>query len=56
MLGAVGVPEEESAMMPSLDLRRNEIVIGVDTHKDEHVAVALDGIGCHRGSFTLLAF
>lgn len=39
--------------MPSLDLRRNDIVIGVDTHKDEHVAVALDGIGGNRGSYAL---
>jgi transposase len=39
--------------MPSLDLRRNDIVIGVDTHKDEHVAVALDGIGGRRGSYAL---
>lgn len=42
-------------MMPSLDLRRNEIVIGVDTHKDEHVTVALDGVGGFRGSFALPA-
>ncbi|HET9986239.1 MAG TPA: IS110 family transposase [Longimicrobiales bacterium] len=41
--------------MPSLDLRRNEIVVGVDTHKDEHVAVALDGIGGSRGSYALPA-
>ncbi len=39
--------------MPSLDLHRNDIVIGVDTHKDEHVAVALDGIGGRRGSHAL---
>lgn len=41
--------------MPSLNLRRSDIVIGVDTHKDEHVAVALDGIGGHRGAFALSA-
>jgi transposase len=41
--------------MPSLDLRRNDVVIGVDTHKDEHVAVALDGIGGNRGSYALPA-
>ena len=41
--------------MPSLDLRRNDIVIGVDTHKDEHMAVALDGIGGYRGSYALPA-
>ena len=36
--------------MPSLDLKRTDVVIGVDTHKDEHVAVALDGIGGRLGS------
>ena len=42
-------------MMPSLNLHRNDIVVGVDTHKEEHVAVALDGIGGHRGSYALPA-
>ena len=41
--------------MPSLNLHRNDIVVGVDTHKDEHVAVALDGIGGLRGSYALPA-
>ncbi len=41
--------------MPSLNLLTNDIVIGVDTHKDEHVAVALDGIGSRRGSYFLSA-
>ena len=41
--------------MPSLNLHRNDVVVGVDTHKDEHVAVALDGIGGRRGSFALSA-
>lgn len=36
--------------MPSLHLQRTDVVVGVDTHKDEHVAVALDGIGGHLGS------
>ena len=42
-------------MMPSLNLQRNDIVVGVHTHKDEHVAVALDGIGGRRGSHALPA-
>ena len=41
--------------MPSLNLHRNDIVVGVDTHKEEHVAVALDGLGGHRGSCALPA-
>ena len=36
--------------MPSLHLRRTDVVVGVDTHKDQHVAVALDGIGGRLGS------
>ena len=31
--------------MPSMQLRRADVVVGVDTHKDEHVAVVLDGLG-----------
>ena len=31
------------------------ITLGVDTHKDFHVAVALDGIGRHRGTLSVLA-
>ena len=42
-------------IMPSLDLHRTDIVVGVDTHKDEHVAVALDGYGGQRGSYALPA-
>lgn len=41
--------------MPSLNLHKNDIVVGVDTHKDEHMAVALDGIGGHRGTYALSA-
>jgi hypothetical protein len=26
-------------------LRRDDVVVGVDTHKDEHAAVLLDGLG-----------
>lgn len=31
--------------MPSIALERTDIIIGVDTHKDEHVAVTIDGLG-----------
>ena len=31
--------------MPSITLQRSDVIIGVDTHKDEHVAVAIDGHG-----------
>ena len=31
--------------MSSIALGRGDVVVGVDTHKDEHVAVALDGLG-----------
>jgi transposase len=31
--------------MPSIALQRTDVIIGVDTHKDEHVAVAIDGFG-----------
>ena len=41
--------------MPSLYLHRTDVVVGVDTHKDEHMAVALDGIGGRLGSQALPA-
>lgn len=41
--------------MPSLYLQRTDVVVGVDTHKDEHMAVALDGIGGRLGSHALPA-
>jgi transposase len=31
--------------MPSLALKPGEVIVGVDTHKDTHVAVAIDGLG-----------
>jgi transposase len=31
--------------MPSIALERGDIIVGVDTHKDAHVAVAIDGFG-----------
>jgi transposase len=31
--------------VPSIALQRADVIVGVDTHKEEHVAVAIDGIG-----------
>jgi transposase len=31
--------------MTRMTLRRDDVVVGVDTHKDEHAAVLLDGLG-----------
>lgn len=31
--------------MSSIALGRSDVIIGVDTHKDQHVAVAVDGLG-----------
>ncbi len=31
--------------MSSIALGRGDVLVGVDTHKNEHVAVALDGLG-----------
>ena len=31
------------------------VVIGVDTHKETHVAVALNGLGAHLGQFAVTA-
>lgn len=41
--------------MASLDLQRTDIVVGVDTHKEQHTAVALDGLGGQIGSLVLPA-
>ena len=35
--------------MPSIALTRSDVIVGVDTHKDEHLAVALDGVGGRLG-------
>jgi transposase len=32
-----------------------EIIIGIDTHKEAHTAVAINGLGAHLGAMTLLA-
>ena len=31
--------------MASIALKRSDVIVGVDTHKDQHVAVAIDGLG-----------
>lgn len=31
--------------MPSMTLTRDDVIVGVDTHKDEHVGVTVDGLG-----------
>lgn len=35
----------EDNSMPSIVIERDRVVVGVDTHKEEHVAVAVDGLG-----------
>ena len=32
--------------MSSIALERTDVIVGVDTHKDEHVAVVIDGRTC----------
>ena len=39
--------------MRSIAFERAGVIVGVDTHKDEHVAVALDGLGKHLGELHL---
>jgi len=41
--------------MSSIALGRSDVVVGVDTHKDEHVAVALDGLGGRLGELSIPA-
>jgi transposase len=41
--------------MFSMAPNRRAVIIGVDTHKDEHYAVALDGLGGRLGEFVLAA-
>jgi len=38
-----------------LALHREDVIVGVDTHKDAHVAVALDGLGGWLGQQTVAA-
>jgi transposase len=46
---------EEINSMTSIALGRGDVVVGVDTHKDEHLAVALDGLGGRVGELALVA-
>ena len=41
--------------MTRIALGRSDVVVGVDTHKDEHVAVALDGLGGRLGELSIAA-
>lgn len=41
--------------MTSIALGRDDVVVGVDTHKDEHVAVALDGLGGRLSDLAIAA-
>ncbi len=41
--------------MPSMQLRRDDVIVGVDTHKVTHVAVALDGLGGRIGDIAVPA-
>jgi transposase len=40
--------------MASIALERHDVIVGVDTHKDQHVAVALDGLGGRLGEPLLI--
>jgi len=37
--------------MSSIALERTDVIVGVDTHKDEHVAVVIDGLGGRLGEY-----
>ena len=37
--------------MSSISLERTDVIVGVDTHKDEHVAVVIDGLGGRLGEY-----
>ena len=41
--------------MTSIARSRGDIVVGVDTHKDTHVAVVIDGVGGRLGDLTVAA-
>lgn len=41
--------------MTRIALGPSDVVVGVDTHKDEHVAVALDGLGGRLGELVIAA-
>jgi transposase len=41
--------------MTSIALARSDVIVGVDTHKHEHVAVAIDGFGGRLGELSVTA-
>jgi transposase len=41
--------------MTSIALARSDVIVGVDTHKHEHVAVAIDGFGGRLGELYITA-
>jgi hypothetical protein len=47
--------EEINNMTTSIAAGRDDVIVGVDTHKGEHVAVGLDGLGGHLGELTIAA-
>ncbi|MEX5638097.1 IS110 family transposase, partial [Parafrankia sp. FMc2] len=49
------IREEISQPMSSMMLSRDDVIVGVDTHKDQHVAVLLDGLGGRLADLVLPA-
>src|SRR5664280_2363280 len=48
-------PEEEEKVMTSLPADPPGVIVGVDTHQDVHVAVALDALGRRLGDLPIAA-
>src|SRR5664280_72428 len=48
-------PEEEEKVMTSLPADPPGVIVGVDTHQDVHVAVALDALGRRLGELQIAA-
>lgn len=44
-----------STVMASIALGRGDVIVGVDTQKDQHVAVAIDGLGGRLGELGIVA-
>ena len=40
--------------MGSIALQRVDVIVGVDTHKAEHVGFAIDGLGGDLGDLSLI--
>jgi transposase len=49
------IDHEEINSMSSMALRREDVIVGVDTHKDQHVAVVIDGLGGRLGELMFVA-